>query len=110
MGALADGLALPAPALAFLGWPVPRPLAPVFPEGVLLLALASAALMLLLGMAVLAALHRWQGVPWSALLEAGRGGLVRHVLWLGSISALIWAPVLLLWVAGLPRRRTGATW
>ncbi len=113
MGAFADGLVLPALALAVMGWLVPRLLARVFPEGVrplLALACLSAALMLLLGMAFFAALYRWQGVPWEVLLEAGWGGLVLHFLRLGSISALLWGPVLLLSVAELPRRWTRATW
>jgi hypothetical protein len=113
MGALADGLVLPALALAVMGWLVPRGLALAFPEGagpLLLLAVASAALMLLLGMAFFAALYARQGVPWDALLEAGWDGLALHFLWLGSISALLWGPILLLSVAGLPRRWTRATW
>lgn len=113
MGAFADGLVLPALALALMGWLVPRLLALVFPEGVrplLALAFASAALMLLLGMGFFAALYRWQGVPWDVLLEAGWGGLVRHFLWLGSISALLWGPILVLSLAGLPKRWTRATW
>ncbi len=113
MGAFAGGLVLPALLLALMGWLVPRGLALVVPEGVrplLFLAFASAALMLLLGMALFAALYLWQGAPWDALLEAGWGGLLRHFLRLGSLSTLLWGPILVLSVAELPKRWTRATW
>lgn len=113
MGAFADNLVLPALALAFMGWLVPRGLALVFPEGVgplFALAFCAAAVMLLIGMAFFAALYARQGGPWDALAEAGRVGLLLHFLRLGSISALLWGPIMVLSVAGLPRRWTRATW
>lgn len=109
----ADGLILPAAALALLGWLVPRLLSRVWPEGVgplLLLAAVSGALMLLLGMGFFAALYAWQGVPWAMLLEAGWGPFLLHFLRLGLVSALLWGPILVLSVAGLPRHWTKAVW
>jgi hypothetical protein len=109
----ADGLILPAAFLALLGWLVPRLLSLVWPEGVwplLLLALASAVLMMGLGMAFFAGLYVWQGVPFAMLTEAGWGPFLLHFLRLGSISALLWAPIMVLSVAGLPRHWTRATW
>ena len=113
MSILSDGLVIPALLLSLMGWLVPRLLARIFPEGVrplLLLALVSAAVMLLLGMAFFALLYVWQGVPWDILLGAGWPALVGHFLWLGTMSALLWGPILVLSVAGLPRRWTRATW
>ena len=113
MSILSDGLVIPALLLALLGWLVPRLLSRVFPEGVrplLLLAGVSAVAMLLLGMGFFAALYVWQGVPWAMLLEAGWGALVLHFLRLGTMSALLWGPILVLSVAGLPRGWTRATW
>ena len=113
MSILSDGLVIPALLLALLGWLVPRLLSRVFPEGVrplLLLAGVSAMVMLLLGMGFFAALYVWQGVPRDVLLEAGWPALVAHFLWLGTMSALLWGPILVLSVAGLPRTWTRATW
>ena len=113
MSVFSDSLVFPALALALLGWLVPRLLSLVFPEGVrplLLLAFCSAALMLLLGMAFFLALYLWQGVDWEALTQAGWPALLGHFLNLGLMSALLWGPILVLSVAGLPRHWTRATW
>ena len=113
MAGFSDGLILPAAALAFLGWLVPRLLSLVFPEGVwplMLLAFCSTLVMLGLGMAFFAGLYVWQGVPWDVLLQAGWPALIVHFLGLGLMSALLWAPILVLSVAALPRHWTRATW
>ena len=112
-GGFADGLILPAAALALLGWVVPRLLSLVWPEGVwplLLLGFVATLAMLGLGMAFFAALYVWQGVPFAMLLELGAGPFLLHFLRLGLISALFWAPFLVLSVAGLPRTWVRATW
>ena len=109
----ADGLIWPAAALALMGWLVPRLLSLVWPEGVvplMLLALVAAMLMTLLAMAVFAALYVARGVPLAMLWEPGAGAFLLHFLRLGAASALLWAPILILSVAGLPRHWTRATW
>ncbi len=109
----ADGLIWPAALLALLGWLVPRLLSLVWPEGVrplLALAFVSAALMTLLAMGLFAALYVWRGVPLAMLWEPGAGPFLLHFLRLGAASALLWAPILVLSVAGLPRHWTRATW
>nr|WP_243730857.1 hypothetical protein [Rubellimicrobium sp. CFH 75288] len=112
-GWFADGLLVPAIALAALGWVVPRLLARIWPEGVLaLLALAFAAAVAMTGVAMgfFLLLYLWQGVPLADLAAAGWGPLLRQLARLGLISALLWAPLLLLSVMGLPRRWRTRTW
>ena len=108
-----DGLIFPALGLAFLGWVVPRLLSLVWPEGVrplMLLALVATVIMFLLGAGVFVALYLVSGVPLGELLALGAGSAVVHFGRLSLISALIWGPVLVLSVAGLPRHWTRATW
>ena len=112
-GMLADGLVVPALLLALVGWLVPRGLSLAFPEGVrplLALAFVSTLLMIALATALFVALYAWQGVPLATLLEPGLlSGLV-HFARLGLVSALIWGPIMVLSVAGLPQHWTRATW
>lgn len=112
-----SGLVLPALALALLGWLVPRLLARVWPEGVgplLLLAFASTFVLLALAAGFFALLYVWQGAPLAALFEpglgAGLGAGLGHFLRLGLLSSLVWAPIMVLSVAGLPRRWKEETW
>lgn len=108
-----SGLLLPALALAVLGWVVPRLLARVWPEGVgplLALAFVSTLLMLALAAGFFLLLYAWQGAPVAALFAPGWGAGVAHFLRLGLLSALLWAPVMVLSVAGLPGRWRTKTW
>lgn len=107
------GLVLPTLVLAGLGWAVPRVLALVFPEGVgplMGLAFVATLVMLLLAAAVFAGLYAIQGAPLGELFRFGLWPGVWHFLRLGLLSALVWAPILVLSVAGLPRRWRTATW
>lgn len=106
MGIFADGLILPAIVLALCGWLVPRGLSLVWAEGVrplILLALASAGIMLVLGAGMFLCLYLWRGVPLSALAEAGAGAAFWHFGRLALISALFWGPIMILSVARLPQ-------
>jgi hypothetical protein len=108
-----SGLILPALALAVLGWVVPRLLARVWPEGVgplLLLALVSTLVLVVLATALFMLLYVGQGVPLALVLDMGVLGGWPHFLGLGSASALIWAPIMILSVAGLPKRWVKETW
>jgi hypothetical protein len=117
MTAIADaftsGLILPAICLAALGWAVPRLLALIFPEGVgplMVLAFVATLIMFGLGMAFFMLLYLWQGVPFAMLFEGGIAGGIGHFARLGLISALLWAPIMILSVAGLPKNWVEKVW
>lgn len=113
MGELTLTLLIPALALALMGWAVPRLLFHVFPEGVkplLLLAACSVVVMLVLGIGFFTMLYIAQGINWEALTRDGWGPFVGHFLKLGAISSLLWGPVLVLSVAGLPKRWKKEVW
>ena len=108
-----SGLVLPTLALGLLGWAVPRLLARAWPEGVgplLLLAFVSTLLLLALAAGFFLLLYAWQGAPIPALFEPGVAAGVAHFVRLGLLSALVWAPVMVLSVAGLPSRWKDRTW
>lgn len=108
-----SGLLLPALALAVLGWLVPRLLAKVWPEGVwplLLLAFVATVILLALAAGFFVLLYVWQGAPLAALFEPGLVVGLAYFLRLGLASALIWAPIMTLSVAGLPRHWKEETW
>ena len=107
------GLILPALLLMGLGWAVPRVLARVFPEGVrplFALAFVAALAMMLLSMAVWLGLYLVQGLSLAEFFALGLGEGLWHLSRLAAASALIWAPVLVLSVAGLPKRWVEETW
>jgi len=108
-----DGLIIPALVLALMGWLVPRMLSLVWPEGVkpqLLLAFVATLIMLALGMLFFLCLYLWQGVPLDILFEPGLSAGAAHFLRLGLISALLWGPIMILSVAGLPKHWVKETW
>ncbi|MCC7321440.1 MAG: hypothetical protein IT542_10755 [Rubellimicrobium sp.] len=108
-----DGLIFPALALACLGWVVPRLLAAFWPEGVrplILLSLTATAILFLLSSAVFVGLYLAGGVPLSALFNAGIAPFVLHFGRLGLVSALFWAPMTILSVAGLPKYWVTERW
>ena len=110
---LADGLILPALVLALVGWLVPRALSLIFPEGVrplMLLALCATVIMFVLGSGFFVLLYLLQGVPLAAVFEPGIASGVVHFGRLGLISGLIWGPIMVLSVAGLPKGWVKETW
>jgi len=110
---LGDGLIVPALALALMGWLVPRLLSLVWPEGVWpLFALAFVATLAMfgLGTSMFVVLYVWQGVPLVTLFQDGLGPGLWHFARLGLISALLWAPIMVLSVAGLPKHWVKETW
>ncbi len=74
------------------------------------LAFVATLVMVGLGTGLFAALYVWQGAPLSAIMAAGWAPGLWHFTRLGLLSALIWAPVMILSVAGLPRRWVRETW
>ena len=110
---LSDSLFLPALILAVLGFLVPRILARVLPEGVkplLLNAFLSTVLLFLISALFFLLLYVWQGVPLSELLGTGIAANIAFFGRLGLVAAIIWAPIMLLSVAGLPRKWVKETW
>ncbi len=111
--AFSDGLLLPAICLAALGWVVPKLLALFWPEGVrplIVLAFVAACLMMVAGMGFFVLLYWFQGFPVGSIFEAGIMPGVMYFLRLGSISALLWGPIMILSVAGLPKHWVKETW
>ena len=110
---LTDGLLFPALGLALCGWLVPKLLSLLFPEGVkplMLLAFVSTLVMFSLSSLFFLALYLMQGVPLEILFEGGALEVVAHFGWLGLLSALFWAPIMVLSVAGLPKNWVDETW
>lgn len=113
MGLFADSLFLPALVLAVLGFLIPRLLARILPEGVgplLLNAFLSSLLLFMLAAGFFFCLYLWQGVSVAQLMEPG---LAKNVVFFGRLglsAAIIWLPILILSVAGLPRKWVKETW
>ncbi len=112
-----SGLLLPALALGLLGWLVPRLLARllarVWPEGVgpvLLLGFVATLLLLVLATGFFALLYAWQGAPLGEFFRPGAVAGLGYFARLGLLSALVWAPILVLSVAGLPRHWKEKVW
>ena len=110
---LTSGLVLPSLILMGLGWAVPKLLSLRWPEGVRpLFWLAATSALILLALSALAflGLYLMQGVPLSALFEAGAWPGVWHFLRLALLSALFWGPILVLSVSSLPRHWRTEVW
>lgn len=113
MNLFSDGLVFPAALLALLGWLVPRLLSRLLPEGVkplMVLAFISTLIMFVLGMVFFLTLYIWQGASIDTLFEAGILVSLVHFGRLGLISTLIWGPIMILSVAGLPKHWIKETW
>ncbi|WP_342078128.1 hypothetical protein [Yoonia sp. SS1-5] len=114
MGSLiSDTLFWPALMIAVLGFVVPRGLARILPEGVrplLLNAFLSTLILFVLSAAFFVCLYLWQGTPVAEILAPGLAANVAFFGKLGLMAAIIWAPIMLLSVAGLPRRWVKETW
>lgn len=108
-----EDLLIPSLALALVGWLVPRGLSLVWPEGVRALfglGFVATLVMLVLAAVFFFALYLVGGVPLAALVEGGWGPTVAHFGRLAVISALIWGPIMVLSVAGLPKHWVKETW
>ena len=111
--AFSSGLILPAIVLAIMGWFVPRLLALFWPEGVkwlMLLALVSAVVMALCGAAFFGLLYAMRGVGVGDLIETGGGALVADFLRVSLMSALLWGPLMVLSIAGVPKKWVKEVW
>jgi len=114
MGALlSDSLFLPALLLALLAFATPRVLARVLPEGVrplMLNAFLSTVLLFVLSAVFFFLLYLWQGVSVADILSPSLSETVVFFARLGLIAGLIWGPIMILSVAGLPRKWVRETW
>ncbi|MCF2870994.1 hypothetical protein L0664_07945 [Octadecabacter sp. G9-8] len=111
--AFSTGLLLPAICLAALGWAVPRVLAVWWPEGVkwlIGLAFASTFVMALSGAAFFAILYASQGIKLDDLWETGGLSVPIHFAKLSLISALLWAPLMVLSLIGVPKNWVREVW
>lgn len=110
---LSDGLFMPAFVLAVMAFFVPRILARIIPEGVkplLLNAFLSTVLLFAISASFFFCLYLWQGLDVAEIMGPGLAANVVFFGRLGLISALIWAPIMVLSVAGLPRKWVKETW
>lgn len=114
MGALlSEGLVLPVAILMLAAFAVPRLFARVLPEGVtplLLNAFLSTVVLFKLSAVLFVGLYVWQGLPLTDVAAQGLASSIVFFGRLGIAAAIIWAPVMLLSVAGLPRKWVHETW
>jgi hypothetical protein len=114
MGAvLSDGLILPALLLAMTAFAVPRLLACVLPEGVtplMLNAFLSTLILIAASGAFFWCLYLWQGLQVAQLADKGLAANLDFFGQLALLSGPIWAPIMILSVAGLPRKWVHAIW
>lgn len=103
----------PAFVIAVLGFAVPRLWARVLPEGVkplILNALLSTMVLVVLSAVVFIGLYAGQGADVANLFSLG---LLSNTVFFGKLgvaSAVIWAPIMLLSLAALPRKWVKETW
>lgn len=109
----AHGLVLPALFLAGMGFCVPRVLALFWPEGVrwlVGLAFISTLILALLGAGFFALLYARLGVDLYDLYGTQGLGTVLHFGRLNLISALMWAPLMIFSLLGVPKNWVKEVW
>jgi len=110
---LAFELLLPAVGLGLLGWLVPRLWGWILPEGVgplLWNAGLSTVTLWALSAGAFILLYMVQGAPAEDLLAQDRRAVLLEFGGLGLSAGLIWAPVMLLSLAGLPKTWKTVQW
>ena len=107
------GIYLPVIFLGLLGWLVPKILSLFMPEGVkplMLLGLLATLLMVVLSGLVFLGLYVLSGVSIAELTAPGISATIGFLGRLAMSAAIIWAPILILSVAALPRQWVTETW
>jgi hypothetical protein len=108
-----QGLFLPTLGLAVIAWIVPKLLSMILPAGVkplFLNAFLSTLMLVIISAGYFVFLYLARGF---SLSEIGSFGWISNISFFGRlalISGLIWAPIMILSVANLPRHWTKATW
>lgn len=113
MSVFSDSLFFPAFCLAVLAFMVPRLLGRMLPEGVaplMLNAFLSTVLLFAISAVFFFCLYLWQGLSVAGITEPGVLANIRLFGKLGLASGIIWAPIMVLSVAGLPRKWVKETW
>ena len=108
-----QGFFLPAALLALLAWVVPKLLSMALPEGVkslFLNAFLSSVLLILVSAMFFVFLYVYQGAPLEKIAEIGWVQNINFFGRLAMIAGLIWAPIMILSVANLPRHWVKETW
>ncbi len=107
------GLIIPTAFLAAIAWLVPIWLRWRMPEGVrplMMLSLLSTIIVLSLGALMFLGLYLLQGAELAALTSAGIGPAIWYFVRLSISAGLIWAPIMVLSIAGLPKTWVHETW
>ena len=107
------GLLFPVLFLTLVAWLVPKFLSMVMPEGVkplIVLSVIAALLMVVITGVLFIGLYLVQGATISSLFAPGVGSTVLFLLKLSMSAALIWGPIMVLSIAGLPRTWTTVEW
>lgn len=113
MSLFIDSLILPALMLAFLAWLVPTLLSMLLPEGtrmLMLIAFLSVVVLFVLSVVFFSLVYSWKGIEWDELARFGTLANIKFFGKLGLISSLIWAPIIVLSVASMPRNWVKAIW
>jgi len=111
--AISASLVLPAICLAALGFAVPRVLAIWWPEGVkwlMGLAFVSALVMVACGVVFYVVLYAGMGISIADLYSTGGIAAVVHFVRLSLLSALLWLPLMVLSLAGVPKNWVREVW
>lgn len=111
--AFSTGLVFPALFLALMGWIVPKLLSTVMPEGIkplLILSVLAALVMLVITSVLFVVLYLIQGATFGVLTSTGFGDTALFLLRLSVSAGIIWAPIMVLSIAGLPRTWTSVEW
>lgn len=108
-----SGLLLPALFLALMGWLIPKLLSMVMPEGVkplLLLSIFSTVIMCVVTSVLFVGLYVIQGAPLDFFTEPGFADTAWFLARLSISAGIIWGPIMVLSIAGLPRTWTSVEW
>lgn len=111
--AFGSSLLFPALFLALMGWLVPKLLSTVMAEGVkplVILSLLSFVIMLALTSGLFLLLYMIQGASLATLTVGGIGQTLLFFVRLSVSAGIIWAPIMVLSIAGLPRTWTSVEW
>jgi len=111
--AFGNSLLFPALFLALMGWLVPKLLSTVMAEGVkplVLLSVLSAVTMLVITSGLFLLLYVIQGASLTLLTVGGFADTLLFLIKLSVSAGIIWAPIMVLSIAGLPRTWTSVEW